>query len=62
MNISLQKNEFVNYLRLLLINSFPDNHSSKLTNNYLQSLVEDTLDKIEYCFKNIRLKYYNNIK
>ena len=59
MNISLQKNEFVNYLRLLLINSFPDNHSSQLTNNYLQSLVEDTLDKIEYCFKNIRLKYYN---
>tara|TARA_B100001989_G_C24550071_1_gene473804 strand:+ start:1566 stop:2243 length:678 start_codon:yes stop_codon:yes gene_type:complete len=59
MRLSLQKNDLIIYIKLLLNNHFPDNHSTKLNNDNLSSLIDDTLDKIEFCFKNIRLKYYN---
>lgn len=54
MNLSLAKLELVTYLKKQLNNFFPDNK----TYNILEEVVVNSLERVEYNFKHIKLSYF----
>ena len=53
---SLDNNELINYVVKQLNNFFPDNKKVKLEE--INKFIEETMERLFYCFGNIKLKYY----
>lgn len=56
MKISIKKNELVEYIVKQLNFFFPD--KNKISNYDVSRLIDDTLDRLNFCFKPFKVKYY----
>ncbi len=53
---SICNDDLVNYVTIQLNNFFPDNN--KIIFENINKFIEKTMDRLFYCFSNIKLKYY----
>ncbi len=60
MILSLKKTELLKYILYQVYNLFPDNN--KYNDAKIQSSMDETLDRVEYCFSKINNKYFYNNK
>jgi len=60
MNLSITKKKMLKKLNILLKTYFPEDNTKYLTGISFLKVFNITYDRIDYCFKRIKEKYYNN--
>src|ERR1041384_4650895 len=58
MNLSLSRSELCSYYCRLLNNFFPD--TSVVTNADMDKILDVAIDRLDFCFKHVAFKRYNN--